>query len=134
MFGREMLVAPVVWEGLTARDVYLPAGTEWIDYKDGKTLYQGGQTLKDYPAPLMEMPRFVRAGSIIPMGPDMQFIDEKSLDELTLDIYPSKSKKATFALYEDDGISANFLAGSETMNSISARPAETSMAALSTRS
>lgn len=119
MFGREILVAPVVWEGLTARDVYLPAGTEWIDYRDGKTVYQGGQTLKNYPAALMEMPRFVKAGSIIPVGPDMNYIDEKPLDELTLDIYPSKDKAAEFTLYEDDGISLDYRKGAHAITKLS---------------
>ena len=124
MFGREMLVAPVVWEGLTARDVYLPAGTEWIDYKDGKTVYEGGQTLKDYPAPLDEMPRFVKAGSIIPVGPDMNYIDEKPLDELTLDIYPSKDTAAEFTLYEDDGVSLDYRKGAHAITQLSCSRAD----------
>lgn len=124
MFGREMLVAPVVWEGLTARDIYLPAGTEWIDYLDGKTVYQGGQTLKDYPAALIEMPRFVKAGSIIPMGPDMHYVDEKPLNELTLDIYPSKTKEATFELYEDDGVSLEYRQGKYAITRITSSPSD----------
>lgn len=118
MFGREILVAPIVWEGETSRDVYLPAGTEWIDYKDGKTIYQGGQTLKNYPAPINEMPMFVKAGSIIPMGPDMLFIDEKPLTDLTLDIYPSKENEASFELYEDDGISLEYRKGAYSVTKI----------------
>ncbi len=111
MFGRELLVAPVVWKGATARDVYLPAGTEWIDYRDGKTVYVGGQTLQAYPAALDEMPIFVKAGSIIPMGPDMHTIDEKPCDPLTLAIYPSVAESAIFTLYEDDGVSLEYRDG-----------------------
>jgi alpha-glucosidase (family GH31 glycosyl hydrolase) len=124
MFGREILVAPVVWEGLTSRDVYLPAGTEWIDYRDGKTVYQGGQTLKNYPAALLEMPRFVKAGSIIPMGPDMLYVDEKPLDQLTLDIYPSKDTAAEFTLYEDDGVSLGYRNGKHAITQLSCSPAD----------
>jgi alpha-D-xyloside xylohydrolase len=61
MFGPEILVAPVLWEGSRKRKVYLPAGTNWLDAWNGKTC-TGGQTI-EVPAPLEEIPVFLKSGS-----------------------------------------------------------------------
>jgi hypothetical protein len=61
------------------------------------------------PAPIDQVPLFVRAGSIIPMGPELQYVDEKPADPLTLDTYPSGL--TSYTLYEDDGISQGYLGG-----------------------
>ena len=99
LLGQSFLVAPV-WKPEAKRDsIYLPQGN-WIDYWDGK-IYNGKQWLNNYDAPLDKLPLFVKAGSIIPMYPAMNYDGEKPLDTLTLDIYPSG--KTVYQLYEDDG-------------------------------
>lgn len=103
----EMLVAPVTQEGATTRRVTVPAGSDWVDYWTGK-VYQGG-TLEDLPAPLDQVPILVKAGSIIPMGPEMEYVDQKPADPLTLDIYPARNTGYRF--YEDDGASNGYMAG-----------------------
>lgn len=102
MFGRELLVAPVVKQAAVSRTVYLPDG-EWIDFNDSKKIYDGGQTIR-YKAPLNIIPMFVRKGSIVPMMPVMQYIHERRDYPLTLHVYPSnEGGKASYELYEDDG-------------------------------
>lgn len=103
----EILVAPVTQQGATTRRVYMPAGNDWIDYWTGK-MYRGG-TLQDLPAPLDQVPILVKAGSIIPMGPEMEYVDQEPADPLTLDIYPAGA--SGYRLYEDDGASNGYLAG-----------------------
>ena len=101
MNGPSFLVAPVV-EDSTVKQVYLPAG-DWYDYDNGKTVYKGGATLS-YSAPVTLLPVFVKAGSIIPMQPEMQYVGEKPVDVLTLDVYPTMQDGSfDFVLYEDDG-------------------------------
>lgn len=109
LFGPSLLVAPVLEQGATNRDIYLPAG-QWIDYSDGKTKFNGPITLFSYDAPLEKIPLFVKGGAIIPMGPVMQYTNEKPLNPLTLDVYPYGS--SSFTLYEDDGESLDFKNGS----------------------
>ncbi|WP_187263757.1 glycoside hydrolase family 31 protein [Pontibacter beigongshangensis] len=102
LFGRELLVAPVVEKGATSKRVYLPEG-EWIDFNDGKTSYKGSRWI-DYEAPLEVTPLFVKRGAIIPMMPVMQYIHEQPVYPVSLEIFPAvQNQQATFALYEDDG-------------------------------
>ncbi|MET0463409.1 MAG: glycoside hydrolase family 31 protein [Chitinophagaceae bacterium] len=108
LFGKELLVAPVVKKGAVTRKVYFPEG-EWIDFYDGKTIHEGEQqeTVK---APLNKVPLFVKKGSIIPMMPVMQYIHERRDYPLSLQIYPAnEGQSASFLLYEDDGESTNYL-------------------------
>lgn len=108
MLGSALLVAPVVKKGAVSRRVYLPEG-EWIDFNDGKTVYEGGQTI-DYPAPLDRIPIFVRRGSILPLMPVMQYIHERKDYPLFLDLYPAAvGEQASFNLYEDDGETTAYL-------------------------
>lgn len=101
MSGESFLIAPVV-NAETTKEVYLPEG-EWYDYADGKTVYSGNQTMS-YDAPVDLLPVFVKAGSIIPMQPVMQYVGEKPVDEITLDVFPTlTSGKFDFVMYEDDG-------------------------------
>jgi alpha-glucosidase (family GH31 glycosyl hydrolase) len=102
-----MLVQPVTAEGATTSSVSLPSGADWIDYWSGAT-YAGGQTVK-VSAPLEQIPLFVKAGSIIPMGPVQHYVGERPADPLTLDIYPSGT--TSYTLYEDDGVSEGYLGG-----------------------
>jgi len=97
--GPSILVAPVL-DAQSSRTVFLPAG-EWIDYGDGKTIYEGGKRIV-YDADLGKIPLFVKAGAIIPTGPVMEYSSEKALDPLTLDVYPAK-QTSSFVLFEDDG-------------------------------
>ena len=99
MLGAALLVNPVTRAGATSRGVYLPAGTTWIDFWTGAS-YKGGQTITAA-APLETMPLYVRAGSIIPMGPEMQYAGEKPAEPIELRIY--RGADGTFTLYEDDG-------------------------------
>ncbi|MET0814275.1 MAG: TIM-barrel domain-containing protein [Pseudoxanthomonas sp.] len=99
LFGPAFLVSPVSEFKARQRAVYLPAGADWYDFHSGKR-YAGGQTL-DAAAPLARMPLFVRAGSIVPTGPVLQYVDEQPDAPLTLVVYTGAD--ARFSLYEDDG-------------------------------
>lgn len=98
MFGPALLVAPLVEKGARIRKVYLPAGI-WYDFWTGEKY--SGKCWIDVPAPLSNIPLFVKAGSIIPMGPEINYTDEKVLDTIELHVYAGD--KGVFELYEDDG-------------------------------
>ncbi len=103
--GREMLIAPICTDS-NSREVYLPAG-QWIDYATG-TKYQGPENIV-YNAPLDRIPIFVKSGAIIPTGAVMNYVGEKPIDSLTLDIYPAGT--SSFTLYEDDDQSYDYQNG-----------------------
>ena len=103
MFGPAFLVAPVIEPGARSRRVYLPQG-EWYDFWTDRT-YVGKQWV-EVPAPLARLPLFVRAGSLIPMGPDMEHMAEKPLDAVEVHYYPGG--EASFVLYEDDGLTYSY--------------------------
>jgi len=105
MFGPAFLVNPVTSAGATTRSVYLPAGT-WYNFWAGAT-QDGGSTVT-VDAPLNQIPLFVRAGSIVPMGPEIQWATQ-SIDPLEIRIY--KGKDASFTLYEDEGDTYNYESG-----------------------
>nr|WP_314898099.1 TIM-barrel domain-containing protein [uncultured Flavobacterium sp.] len=107
LFGRELLVAPVVVKGAITKEVYFPEG-EWINYNDKKTVYKGGQWIT-VDAPLDVIPLFVKKGSIIPTMPVMQYIHEKPSYPVSLEVFPGiANKEASFLLYEDDGESRDY--------------------------
>jgi alpha-glucosidase len=107
LFGKELLVAPVVKKGAVTKQIYLPEG-EWIDFNDGRTIYEGGQTI-NYKAPLNVVPLLVKKGSVIPMMPVMQYIHEKKIFPIFFEIFPAnENEKASFELYEDDGESLDY--------------------------
>jgi alpha-D-xyloside xylohydrolase len=99
MFGPALLVNPVLEAGATSRRVYLPTGTTWYDFWTGEKL-AGGQYV-EAAAPLEQIPLYVRAGTILPLGPDEEFADEKPNGPLELRIYPGADGK--FTLYNDEG-------------------------------
>jgi alpha-D-xyloside xylohydrolase len=100
MFGRALLVAPVLAPGVMDWPVYLPENPGgWYDFWTGEHA-DGGRTLQ-VAAPLERVPLFVRAGSIVPLGPVVQHTGEQTDAPLELRIYPGAD--ATFTLYEDDG-------------------------------
>lgn len=102
---------PVVdWSQKKEYDIYLPEGADWYDYWTG-SLLRGGQTVKA-DAPLAHSPLYVKAGSILPVGEDVQYAGEKAWDNLTLCIYPGAD--ATFTLYEDEGDGFNYQNGEYT--------------------
>ena len=97
MFGPALLVNPVSAMGATSRALYLPAGT-WYDFWSGSTT-AGGKTVTAS-APLSQLPLYVRAGSILPMGPMIQYAMQ-SADPIEIRVYPGKD--SAFTLYEDAG-------------------------------
>ncbi|MCK4879616.1 MAG: DUF5110 domain-containing protein, partial [Bacteroidales bacterium] len=88
-------------------DVYLPEGGNWFDFWRGDT-FSGGATVK-VPAPIDEMPLMVKAGSIIPMGPYLQYADEKPADPIELRVYTGADTE--FLLYEDENDNYNYEKG-----------------------
>ena len=139
MFGRSILAAPILdpqyteeqiikedaMTGWDRKDVkaesaaqadftttksvtkYLPKGTLWYDFWTGEC-FRGGRELTIQTS-FDHVPMFVRAGSILPLGPEMQYVGEKAWDSLELRIYPGAD--ATFTLYEDEGDSYNYERG-----------------------
>lgn len=108
LFGSEFLVAPVHEPGASNRVVWLPPGQRWIDYWTGKA-YEGGQEVT-LPAPLTHLPLLVRAGAIIPMRDYAPSVLRGNNATLTLDVYPEGAEQSSrFTLYEDDGLSNDYL-------------------------
>lgn len=105
MFGPALLVNPVTAMGATSRSVYLPAGT-WYDFWTGETK-MGGSTATAS-APLSQIPLYVRAGSIVPMGPNIQYATQ-SADPLEIRVY--KGQSGSFTLYEDEGDTYDYESG-----------------------
>ena len=104
MFGPALLVAPVYTYGAKSREVYFPEGTDWYDFYTGKEI-NGGQTV-NVAAPYERIPLFVRAGSIIPFGPALQWSDEKPADVINLYVYAGQNGE--FMLYEDENVNYNY--------------------------
>lgn len=135
MFGRSILVKPVTeplytWRGedkkghliypditkaVAAVRVYLPEGTKWFDFWTGETVDGGRHVMR--PCPISEMPVYVRAGSIMPWGPDVQYSNEKPWDNLEIRIYPGADGK--FSLYEDKGDGYDYEKGQYTLTDFS---------------
>ncbi len=124
LFGRSLLVAPVTdalytseerrwsedvpdWSEPRTAEVYLPRGSKWYDWYTARR-YDGGMTVTAG-ASLDRCPLFVRAGSIIPLGPDVQYASEKPWDELEIRVYAGADGR--FTLYEDEGDNYNYLDG-----------------------
>jgi alpha-D-xyloside xylohydrolase len=101
--AREKLVEPRP----STRPVYLPAQCQWIDFWTGQTI-GGGQTI-EADAPIDRIPLLVRAGSIVPMGPFVQYAAEKPADPIELRIYPGAD--GSFTLYEDENDNYNYEKG-----------------------
>ena len=104
MFGPSLLVAPVTDPGAASRHVYLPQGTSWYDFWTGERTSGGQNVERD--TPLNVMPLYVRAGSIVPMGPESEFSDQHPDGPIELRIYPGAD--GVFRLYEDDGVSYDY--------------------------
>ncbi len=126
MFGKSILVCPVTeaqylkkvargndsilvddFSAVKKTDVYLPEGTTWYDYWTG-TQHRGGQTIGKE-TPLDIIPMFVRAGAILPVGPEVQYATEKPWDNLEIRIY--RGANGEFVLYEDENDNYNYEKG-----------------------
>ncbi len=106
MFGTAFLVNPVTAEGATSRKVYLPK-TTWYNFWTGEKL-NGSQSI-DAAAPVEILPLFVRAGSIIPMGPDIEYATQKTGKPTEVRIYPGAN--GSFKVYEDENDNYNYEEG-----------------------
>lgn len=108
LFGPAIMVTPITSAGTTTRSVYLPAGgAPWYDFWTGETSPAGQHV--EAAAGVETLPLFVRPGSIIPMGPLVQYSNEKPADPIELRIYRGADGKLT--LYEDEGDSYNYEKG-----------------------
>lgn len=124
MFGKSFLVRPVTeplytWNDehrkghmkdlsqVGTTDVYLPAGARWIDFWTGVS-HDGGQTIQRE-VPIDIMPIYIKAGSIVPWGPAVQYSTEKNWDNLEIRVYPGAD--ASFTLYEDENDNYNYEKG-----------------------
>ena len=103
-------VGTIDWTATKSAVKYLPKGTAWYDFWTGKQ-YKGGQNVT-LETQLNRVPMFVRAGSIVPMGPEMQYVGEKAWDDLELRVYPGADGQ--FVLYEDEGDNYNYEKGAYT--------------------
>jgi alpha-D-xyloside xylohydrolase len=128
LFGRSILAAPIVEAQYTPEEIdksgnvtadftatktatkYLPKGAQWYDFWTGK-LYKGGQDVL-LTTTFDQVPMFVCAGSILPLGPEMQYVGEKSWQQLELRVYPGADGQ--FTLYEDEGDNYNYEKGQYT--------------------
>ena len=106
LWGRDILVSPVVERGAISRRLYLPRGT-WFDFWTEERL-DGGREI-DRPVDLATLPLHVRAGTILPLGPVKQHVEESTTAPLTLVVYPGADGAS--ALYEDDGRSFDYKKG-----------------------
>ena len=104
MVGTELLAAPILRPAQSSRRVYLPEGT-WYDFWTGKLIHSGDIQVE---APLEMVPLYVRGGSILPMGPEMNYVGEKT-GALSFTIFPDAQGQARLSLYEDDGVSQAYL-------------------------
>ncbi|MBN1132374.1 MAG: DUF5110 domain-containing protein [Bacteroidales bacterium] len=118
MFGRSILVCPVTecmyskdleedFSILQSRELYLPAGTDWFDFWTGEK-YSGGQSVRKE-TPIDIMPLYIRAGSILPVGPKVQYATEKKWDNLEIRVYDGADGE--FTLYEDENDNYNYEKG-----------------------
>jgi len=104
MQGPSVLVAPVTEAGAVNRSVYLPTNTEWYDFWTGARVEGGKRVTRN--TPLFIMPLYIRAGSILPLGPEVQYAGEKPDAPVELRIYPGHD--GILRLYEDDGTTYDY--------------------------
>lgn len=123
MFGKSLLVSPVTdpmyskkvgtgkdtalledFTTIKSKETYLPAGSNWFDFWTGEQLAGGTKANKETPIDII--PLYVKAGSIIPIGPAVQYAEEKKWDSLEVRVYPGANGK--FVLYEDENDNYNY--------------------------
>ncbi len=107
IFGRHILASPVSQKGIQAKTTYLPKGL-WYDYKTGEAI-NGEQTIT-IETPLDAIPMYVKAGTVLPLYPVMQYTNERPIDFLTLNIYYKNGREIS-ELYEDRGEGMDYKMG-----------------------
>ncbi|MEO7046689.1 MAG: TIM-barrel domain-containing protein, partial [Ferruginibacter sp.] len=126
LFGKSLLISPVTnamyikpavsgrdtiqaedFSTVKSKETYLPLGTDWFDFWTGEKYKAGTNVNKQ--TPLDIIPMYVKAGAIIPIGPDVQYATEKKWDDLEIRIYPGANGK--FVLYEDENDNYNYEKG-----------------------
>jgi alpha-D-xyloside xylohydrolase len=107
MFGPAFMVAPVYEYGARIREVYFPECEGWYDFYDNTFMEAGVRKTVD--APYGRMPLYVRAGSLVPVGPQIQWSDEKPAD--VIDLYVYQGADGNFTLYEDENVNYNYEKG-----------------------
>ena len=126
MFGKSLLVSPVTnpmyvkpsvngrdtiqveyFNPIKSKETYLPVGVDWYDFWTGEKIAGGNKVTKQ--TPLDIIPLYIKAGSIIPIGPSVQYAEEKKWDNLEIRIYPEANGK--FVLYEDENDNYNYEKG-----------------------
>ncbi len=115
MFGPAMMICPVLEAGIISREVYLPSDTKWYDFLTNEQ-FDGGSTIIRN-TPLSTIPIMIKAGSILPTGDVVQYIDEKPCDKMTLSVYTGAD--GNFMLYQDEGDNYNYEKGNFTLIPIS---------------
>jgi len=109
LWGRDLLIAPVFEQGAKTRDVYLPEG-QWYDFWTNE-IKAGSQTVTRQ-VNISKIPIYVRAGAIIPFDPVRQYTNQKVDEPTTIKVY--RGADGQFTMYEDDGISLDYLKGQAT--------------------
>jgi alpha-D-xyloside xylohydrolase len=126
MFGKSLLVSPVTnamyvkpavegrdtirvedFDKVKMKETYLPAGADWYDFWTGEKMAGGQKVKKETPIDII--PVYVKAGSMMPIGPDVQYAAEKKWDHLQIRVYPGADGK--FVLYEDENDNYNYEKG-----------------------
>lgn len=110
LFGKSILFAPITKYNVSSWNIYLPKGTIWYDYWTNEKK-EGGVTV-DRPVDKTTIPMYIKAGSIIPFGPKVQYATEKKWDNLVLILYPGAN--GSFTLYEDEFENNNYKKGAYT--------------------
>ena len=113
MFGPAFLVAPVTEQGAVTRQVYLPAGADWFNYWTNER-FRGGQSI-EVRAPIDTLPLFVRGGSIVPTG---EQIDSTAQTQNIAKVRVYPGADATFTLYSDDGRTYAYEAGGNSVTTL----------------
>jgi len=111
MFGPAIMVNPVLKHGATQRTVYLPGSQPWYDFWTGDSV-QAGRDI-DAAAPLDRMPLYIRAGSILPLGPEIEYAGQKPADPIELRIYTGAD--GSFDLYSDEGDNYDYEKGAHAL-------------------
>lgn len=108
MFGPYLMICPVYNYNQRERGVFLPSDNIWYDFNNQNIYYTGGQYITAS-APYDRIPVFVPSGAILIEGPDMEYVDEKPVNDLKITVFSGKD--GSFLLYEDDGVTYGYERG-----------------------